>query len=215
MNAFLKTKIRVFCETAVFIIVPYFLLEYFPVFPVHVMSSSAFDDLIQFNDVSMWGYQSLYLYIFIRAFSIQEKNKLMDFACTFTLAAWISFAVFFFYPTLCPRPIVEEASWMYREFIKFEKPLNAFPSMHVSLVLTTFLYTVNDKNTGLFVKFFGGIWTFWIIFTTLQSKQHVVLDVVGGILVFGIAVWLHKEKSPLKFLIKRWESVENPSKQIL
>ncbi len=215
MNSFLKTKIRVFCEAAVLIIVPYFLLEYFPIFPVHTMSSSAFDELIQFNDVSMWGYQSLYLYIFIRAFSIQEKNKLMDFACTFTLAAWISFVVFFFYPTLCPRPNVENANWMYSEFIKYEKPLNAFPSMHVSLVLTTFLYTWNDKNVGLFFKLFGGIWTLWIIFTTLQSKQHVILDVVGGILVFGISVWLHKEKSPLKFLIKHWESVENPSKQIL
>ena len=139
----------------------------------------------------------------------------MDFACTFTLAAWISFVVFFFYPTLCPRPIVEKASWTYSEFIKYEKPLNAFPSMHVSLVLTTFLFTLKDKNIGSFFKFLGGIWTLWIIFTTLQSKQHVVIDVFGGILVFGISVWLHKEKSPLKFLKKRWESAENPSKQIL
>lgn len=213
MNTILKTKIRVFCEVAVCVIVPYFLLEYFPVFPVHVLSPSAFDDLIAFNDVSMWGYQSLYLYIFIRAFSIPEKQKFIDFACTFTLAAWLSFVVFFFYPTLCPRPNVTNVHWMYSEFIKYEKPLNAFPSMHVSLVFTTLMFTWNDKNASLFFKFLGGMWTLWIIFTTLQSKQHVTLDVVGGIVVFGIAYWWHKTKSPIKFLVKRWEAFEHPSKQ--
>lgn len=215
MNQFLKTKIRVFCEVAVCIIVPYFLLEYFPIFPVHVLTPSAFDDYITFNDVSMWGYQSLYLFIFIRAFSFKEKKRLIDFANTFVLCAWLSFVVFFFYPTLCPRPEVAHTHWMYREFIKYEKPLNAFPSMHVSLVITTFMFTLNDKHVGLFYKFFGGIWTLWIIYTTMQSKQHVALDVVGGIVVFTLAFWLHKTKAPLTFLIKRWEAFENPSKQNL
>jgi len=213
MIANFKLKTKVFCEVAVFVIVPYFLLEYFPVFPIHLLKPSSFDDLIQFNDVSIWGYQSLYLYILIRAFSIQEKNNLIDFAATFTLAAWLSFVVFFFYPTLCPRPNPTNTHWMYSEFIKYEKPLNAFPSMHVSLVLTSFIFTLNDKKVNVLIKILGGIWTLWIIFSTLQSKQHVALDIVGGTLVFGIAYWLHKFYSPLKFLVKHWEASGNPSKQ--
>lgn len=212
MNQMLKLKLRVFVEVALFVIVPYFLLEYFPPFSAHIMQFSFIDNYIPFNSQSIWLYQSLYLFIVIRTFTMTNLNTFIQYASMFTLSAALSFVVFFFYPTICPRPSAENTHWIYSNFVKWEKPLNAFPSMHVSLVLTTCFFTLYDQRCSKLYKLLGVVWTIGIIFSTLQSKQHVALDIVGGCIVTFIAYGLNQTLKPLKVLENRWSGFITNSK---
>ena len=68
-----------------------------------------------------------------------------------------------------------------------DKPLNAFPSLHVgmSTLATLFVYR-KRKKLGLAVLPV----TVLIILSTVFIKQHVLLDVAGGLVLAGLVYWL-------------------------
>jgi membrane-associated phospholipid phosphatase len=59
-------------------------------------------------------------------------------------------------------------------------PTNAFPSLHVSLTLTISMF-VYGKNRKVGIVLL--IITFFIILSTMFVKQHVFLDVIGGLML--------------------------------
>jgi membrane-associated phospholipid phosphatase len=59
-------------------------------------------------------------------------------------------------------------------------PTNAFPSLHVSLTSTISMF-VYGKNRKVGIVLL--IITFFIILSTMFVKQHVFLDVIGGLML--------------------------------
>jgi membrane-associated phospholipid phosphatase len=199
-----KLQFKLLMEVGLLSTLPYFLLQNFPVFEVYEMPFSKVDVLIGFNDHSIWIYQSLYLMIIFRTFSYREPKKLIEYASQFSMAVIISSLFFMFFPTSCERPVASEANWLYKQFIQFEKPLNAFPSMHVSLVLVSCDFILQSKEFSSVLKFILVIWTLLIIYSTVLSKQHVVVDVAGGVTVWLMCRSLNSINPLSKFLESRW-----------
>ena len=198
-------KARLILEVGILVSSSYFLLQNFPLFGVYQMPYSNLDNYIPFNDQFIWCYQSLYLLIFFRAATYKKANELINFASVFSLAAIISCFIFFLFPTMCLRPNSIDANWLYKIFTAFEKPLNAFPSMHVSLVLVTCTFSLSDVNYPNYTKVFILMWTLAIIYSTLSTKQHVFADVIGGVIVWVLSHVITDRLKPLIILEKRWK----------
>lgn len=197
-------KARLILEVGIVVSSFYFLLQYFPLFGVYQMPLSNLDSYIPFNDQFIWCYQSLYLLIFYRAATFKHAHELINFASVFSLAAIISCCIFLLFPTMCARPNPAHTNWLYKSFIAIEKPLNAFPSMHVSLVLVTCAFSLIDVNYSNYIKGVVLMWALIIIYSTLSTKQHVLADVIGGLIVWGLSHLLTNKFRPLRLLEKRW-----------
>jgi membrane-associated phospholipid phosphatase len=59
-------------------------------------------------------------------------------------------------------------------------PNNTFPSLHVALTssITAFVYEKDTKIGMVLIPL-----TFLIILSTIFIKQHVVLDIIGGLML--------------------------------
>jgi hypothetical protein len=66
----------------------------------------------------------------------------------------------------------------------FDAPTNCFPSLHVANVLVLAHLNRGRPYPGLHAGVAAGI-----VASTLLVKQHYVVDLVGGVAVYGIARW--------------------------
>ena len=109
----------------------YFLLLNFQFFPVRVMPATALDRLIAFQPGALLLYLSLYLYIPIAPWLLDNKRDLN--ACCLALSGLclVGLVIFFFWPTAIPRP----DSANYRPLIAIDKPRNVFPSLHAAFAV--------------------------------------------------------------------------------
>ena len=95
----------------------------------------------------------------------------------------ISITIYSAFQTEVLRPIVVSTDFFTRltsTIYKYDMPNNSFPSLHVSLTATmsTFVYE-KDTIVGMFLIFV----TFLIILSTVFIKQHVILDIIGGLML--------------------------------
>ncbi|MFN7971686.1 MAG: phosphatase PAP2 family protein [Acidobacteriota bacterium] len=116
----------------------------------------------------------------------------------------VAFPVFVLYPVTMPRPAAEQLVWNVSgyatDFIwQLDKPINCFPSIHVSLAVTAgFIVSRFHRSAGLVVHFCA----LAISVSTIFVKQHFLLDVVSGFLLGAGSYWLAFVKdvaAPLPF----------------
>lgn len=94
-------------------------------------------------------------------------------------------AVFFvFMPSTLPREelLIEGAFWQwgYSLMWMFDKPVNCFPSLHVSVaVLAGLAFRRQNRKWGTVFL----IWATLISLSTMTTKQHFFLDIVVGSLI--------------------------------
>jgi len=106
----------------------YFLLLNFHVFPVREMPVTALDRLIAFQPAALLLYLSLYLYVPLAPWLLDNKRDLD--ACCLALSGLglVGLVIFLFWPTAIPRP----DSAAYRPLIAIDKPgTPAPPSMRL------------------------------------------------------------------------------------
>ncbi|MBI3555926.1 MAG: phosphatase PAP2 family protein, partial [Deltaproteobacteria bacterium] len=121
-------------------------------------------------------------------------------------------ALFFvFFPTTYPRgdyplpgdihPLVYRIFQAVREA---DDPSNCFPSMHVTCCfLTAFAFLPKSESRTNFWIYF--VWSTLIAMSTLPTKQHYLIDVVGGLAlsISGYWVFFRKVKYvPLTVLLR-------------
>lgn len=94
------------------------------------------------------------------------------------IAAYITFI---FYQTYIPRPIVIGDSFLeqwYRSTLQVDGPYVGFPSCHVLTTWAMMLTMAIRKKRMMWV---GITWGVFIIFSTVLVKQHVFMDILGGL----------------------------------
>jgi membrane-associated phospholipid phosphatase len=93
----------------------------------------------------------------------------------------LSYLVFFFYQTHVERPVIvgaDVSSSVLKTVYSFDKPFNAFPSLHTSIA--TLLVLLWGK-AGSRIQPVIAVWAALIIASTVLTKQHYIADVGGGI----------------------------------
>jgi membrane-associated phospholipid phosphatase len=102
-----------------------------------------------------------------------------------------SYGVYAVFQTTVPRPAVpgqDIFSHLIRLVYNNDKPYNAFPSIHVLTSYIIFLVSYETKVYSKELALGSQALSILIIFSTVFLKQHVLLDVAGGI-VFGWAAY--------------------------
>jgi hypothetical protein len=166
-----------------------FLMAYFwvlrhPLFPVTVMPLTALDHAIGFHPESMPLYLSLWGYISFGPAMLSSARNLAKFGAVTLGLSLAGLSIFLLWPTaVAPFPI----DWTLHPSMVFLKNLdlagNACPSMHVAFAVFTAIWlqrVLREMKAARALRWLNWLWCAGIVYSTVATLQHVVLDVLGG-----------------------------------
>ena len=102
------------------------------------------------------------------------------------IAKLSSFVIFIIIPTGTVRPDSEVAgpcTWLLSIIYRLDKPDMLFPSIHCLDSWIVFRGSVRCKSLSRGYRIFCCVFALMVFASTLLTKQHVILDVFGGVIV--------------------------------
>jgi len=165
--------------------VAYFHLLHHPAYAVTTMPLTALDAAIPFEPRALWVYLTLWVYVGAGPGLQSELGDLLAYGVWIGGLCVAGLLVFLFWPTQVPVHAIDvsrDAGFAMLQGV--DAAGNAFPSMHVAIATFTMLRLQDVwRRTGapLSLRAIDLAWCAAIVASTLLTKQHVVLDVLGGI----------------------------------
>jgi membrane-associated phospholipid phosphatase len=156
-----------------------------------VVPMTPFDGWIGVSQLALLPYGSLWLYVsFAPALAANMAALRLYIAGALTIAA-SGLATYWLFPTTTPVSRVDWSEYPALQFLKAaDSGGNAFPSLHVAFAAYTAVVIANELR-GLrappWVSAANWLWCAAIVYSTLATGQHVVLDVLGGLLLAWLA----------------------------
>ena len=166
--------------------------------PTGAPIGTAVDEAIPFVPVFVVPYVLYFPFILVPWLLLWRKPaeyRLMALCFIATLA--VSVAIYLVWQTSAPRaaPAVADGfTWLIDQVYRTDKNLNAFPSLHTSLSLLTALFVWRSRSAAARVRarglprlgFAAAVLAVLIIASTVLTKQHGIVDVVGGLALGGV-----------------------------
>jgi membrane-associated phospholipid phosphatase len=177
-----------------------FLIAYFwilrhPFFTVTRMPLTALDRAIGFRPETLPIYLSLWVYISLGPALLRSGRELASYGAAALALSLTGLGIFILWPTAVPA---FEIDWTLHPSMSFLKNLdlagNACPSMHVAFSVFTAIWLerlLSEMGTALGIRVFNWLWCAGILYSTVATLQHVVLDVLGGIVLGSLVAMLH------------------------
>ncbi|EQB86979.1 membrane-associated phospholipid phosphatase [Clostridium punense] len=145
------------------------------------------DKAIPFSKVFIIPYMLWYPFIVLTLvyFCFYYKDAYYKTLSTLVLGMILCYGVYFFFQTTVPRPeLIDEdiLTKVVRIVYNSDNPYNCFPSIHV---LTSYAMIIGMRKSGSNnqkVKNAISATAWIVILSTLLVKQHVILDVVFGVM---------------------------------
>jgi membrane-associated phospholipid phosphatase len=137
----------------------------------------------------MLVYGSLYVFAVILPLAVVREPALVRrVMAAYLFAMIVSYVVFVLFPTTGPRPayVAGEgfAAWALRGVYTLDAPSNCFPSLHVAYAfVAAFACFRIHRGTGVA----AAGWATLIAISTVYTKQHYVVDAIGGAFVASVA----------------------------
>jgi len=123
----------------------------------------------------------------------RRKKLLLSFSSADAIAKLICLFFFLVYPTSMIRPEItgedlfsDALSLIYR----IDEANNLFPSIHCLESWLCFRAVCHMKGVSLSWKYFNGFSTIGVCLSTVLCKQHVAVDILGGILAVEIGLMI-------------------------
>jgi membrane-associated phospholipid phosphatase len=158
-----------------------------------LMPVTALDRWFEVRSLALPLYGSLWLYVALPGAFAKDKAELYGLARASALMSGLGLAFFWLVPTATPPFAVDWNAHPALQFLKTADAAgNAFPSLHVSfavfsaIVLARQLRTVGAPRAALLVN---GLWCWGIVYSTLAVRQHVLVDVLGGVALGAWVAW--------------------------
>jgi membrane-associated phospholipid phosphatase len=196
LKAHWRFKLMAWAIIVIAFFVGYFLLLGFPIFPVREMPATALDRLIAFQPGALPLYLSLYLYIPLAPWLLDNKRDLNACCLVSSGLCLVGLAIFLCWPTVIPRP----DSAAYRPLIAIDGPGNACPSLHAASAVFSAICIdhmarhLGDRGLARGLSWF---WCLGILYATLATKQHVAVDLVAGTVLGAAWAGLYLRFFPL------------------
>ena len=149
----------------------------------------ALDTQIPLVSIFVVPYIYWYIYMIVGYFliSINNRKEYMRSILGLFLGMWISYIIYFIFPTEIARPNLVDSSFFNRILniiYAMDRPFNCFPSLHV--LGTYFVMRYTKKENNKYIYFYTKVVGILIILSTVFIKQHFVLDVVAAIVLVEI-----------------------------
>lgn len=165
-------------------LVPFYILlpEFFPPHTRHA-PEFALDRALPLMPSWALVYGALYLFLILLPVLVVREDDLIRRTVYAYLLIWITSYIFFFviYPTAAPRPakVIGEGFgvWGLRALYSSDPPYNCFPSLHVAHSFVSALAVGRvHRRLGLIATICATL----VAVSTVFTKQHYILDVIGG-----------------------------------
>lgn len=187
-----RAKLVLTAVLPVWVLVPYALVQRWPIVPINVYAESFLDRLVGFDPDWIWVYVSAYILVPIPLWLTRTTDDLRLYVRGVVWICIISWAFFVIHPVHGPRPNpIPRANLLYDLIVRLDRPINSFPSLHISVASYALLVAGRLRSTGIALiewrvgLIVGWLWLALIAYATLATKQHFVADVVAG---FGLSV---------------------------
>jgi membrane-associated phospholipid phosphatase len=155
---------------------------------VHHAPEIAFDRAMPLSPAWMLVYGSIWVFMLLPFLVVRQDELIFRTLLSYIAVVTISYGGFLLYPTSAPRPdeLPQDGffAWTLAFNYRFDPPYNCFPSLHVAWASVTSL-TAFRVHRGVGIA--AAIWTTLIGISTIYTKQHYAVDVVGGFLAAGVA----------------------------
>jgi membrane-associated phospholipid phosphatase len=173
----------------------YFAIEYHPLRPPTHLKPTLIDRAVPFAPGWVWVYQSLYL-LLPAGWLAETGEQLRRYVTGFSILMAAGFTCFLLWPVAGPRPQEITADPLYRLVVRYDTPLNSFPSLHLALAAYSACVAVAVTSESLrrLLIVVLPAWIALIGYATLATKQHYWIDLPPGIALGWLAqkiAWRH------------------------
>lgn len=172
----------------------YFAVLHNPLTPPLVMPSTWLDAWIGFSPSALPAYVSLWVYVSLAPALLGSLRSLLSFGVWVGWLCAFCLAIFWVFPTSTPPAAIDWNAYPEFAVIKgLDASGNAFPSLHVaSAVFAAFWLNrvFVQLDAPKILPLLSALHCALIVWSTIATRQHVVLDAVGGALVGAAFAWL-------------------------
>ncbi len=162
---------------------------------VHYNISSFIDDFLPFFPVFIIFYLLAYFQWIIGFILIARESR--EFCFRFLSAEIIAklccLLLFFVFPTTMIRPEITGTGifdFLTKIVYFFDQPVNLFPSIHCLESYLLFRCSFFMKRVPWWYKYVTFVFSFMVCLSTVFVKQHVFWDILAGIVVVEIGIYL-------------------------
>jgi membrane-associated phospholipid phosphatase len=172
----------------------YFYLLRGPAYPVTVMPFTVLDRLIGFQPLMLPLYASLWVYVSLPPAMLATRRELYGYGGAMAVTCLAGLVIFFFWPTAVPAADIDWARYPHVDFLKnIDAAGNACPSLHVATAVFSGIwlnYLLRRFGAPPWILIFNWVWCIGIVYSTMATRQHVLVDVVAGLALGTLGAYL-------------------------
>ena len=175
---------------AIFFAAYFYLLKH-PANEITIMPTLWLDRVIGFAPNALPLYLSLWIYVSLPPALLATRGALYRYALAMATTCLMGLLCFYFWPTAIP---VADIDWTRYPDVHFLKNIdaagNAFPSLHVATAVFSGVWLhvlLRGFGGPRWVLALNALWGMGIIYSTIATRQHVAVDVLGGLVLGGVA----------------------------
>lgn len=170
----------------------YLWLQKNPLFAVTQIPATALDDWIGFQPWTITLYLSLWVYTALPVALQPDKPRLLRYTGAISVLCLIALLVFLVWPTSVSDAVgVRPASnGLFAMLYAVDSTGNACPSLHVAASVMSCMWLqaiLTQVRAPACLNAVNVAWCLGIVFSTLATKQHLLLDVLAGV-ALGIGI---------------------------
>ena len=169
----------------------YFWVMRHPIAAPMLMPLTPIDRWLPVSERALGWYGSLWLYVGLAPAIARDRGALFAYAWGAAFLSVGGLLFFWLVPTALPPLPIDWARYPMLLFLKHSDVAgNAFPSLHVAFAVFTGVMIARPLRAvgaPAWIRIVNGGWSVGIIYSTLATRQHVFVDVLGGIAVAACA----------------------------
>lgn len=179
--------------------VGYFHTLRHPAYPVVEMPLTVVDAWVPFIPWMLVPYLSLWVYVGVAPGLLRSFRTLLVYGLWSAALCASGLLIFYFWPTRIPPLAVDATAPGFALLQGIDAAGNACPSMHVAISVFTAVWiahTLRRIGAPAWLRGLNALWLLAICVSTVAVRQHVALDVAGGVALGGLFAWASLRWSP-------------------
>ncbi len=170
--------------------IAYFWVLHHPFTTPALMPLTPLDRWVAFEPAALPLYFSLWIYVALAPALLDAGRDLAAYGLATLAISVVGLGTFMVWPTAVPPSAID---WSVHPSIAFLKDIdlaaNACPSMHVAFAVLTGIWLdrlLREMRSPAWLLGLNWAWCAGILYSTVATRQHVVLDVLAGGVLGGL-----------------------------
>lgn len=178
----------------------------------HHILTSTLDERIPFIPATLVIYFGCYLFWAVNYVIIAklERERAYRFYFADFLSRIVCLAFFLLYPTTNIRPEVT-GTGIWNEGMRFlyavDAADNLFPSIHCLVSWFCYIGIRGSRKVPGWYQKFSLVYAVLVFISTLTTKQHVIIDVIGGVVIAELCLLFAGRTEYYRGYMRMWEKI--------